>query len=167
MAWCFVLFAVSVFTCLHTSTYTFLQKYRWVHSVLSVLHLLSSCNNTSYQLLGFNSLFDWLHPILKYGDGLVTKSCLILVTPWTVACQVPLSLGFSRQEYWSGLAFPSLGDLPDPGIEPRSPALWTDSFTDWAMREALLWICHILFIAPQPMDICFQFSLSFLMNSCT
>ena len=52
------------------------------------------------------------------------------MTPWTVACQVPLSMGFSRQEYWSGLVFPSLGDLPDPGVEPRSPALWTDSFTD-------------------------------------
>ena len=45
------------------------------------------------------------------------------VTPWTVACQDPPSMGFSRQEYWSGLPFPSPGDLPDPGIEPRSPAL--------------------------------------------
>jgi len=41
----------------------------------------------------------------------------------TVAQQVPLAMGFSRQEYWSGLPFPSPGDLPDPGIEPRSPAL--------------------------------------------
>ena len=41
--------------------------------------------------------------------GLVTKLCLTLVTPWTVACQAPLSMGFSRQEYWSGLPFPSLG----------------------------------------------------------
>ena len=41
---------------------------------------------------------------------------------WTVACQVPLPVGFSRQEYWSGLLFPSPGDFPDPGIEPRSPA---------------------------------------------
>ena len=46
----------------------------------------------------------------------------LLATPWTVAYQAPLS-GFSRQEYWSGLPFPSPGDLPDPGIEPRSPAL--------------------------------------------
>ena len=44
-------------------------------------------------------------------------------TPWTVAYQVPLSMGFSRQEFWSGLLFPSPGDLPDSGIEPRSPAL--------------------------------------------
>ena len=61
------------------------------------------------------------------GGGLVAKSCLTLVTPWTVAHQAPLSMGFSRQEYWSGLPFPSPGDLPDPGIEPGSPALQADS----------------------------------------
>ena len=44
-------------------------------------------------------------------------------TPWTVAHQAPLSMGFSRQQYWNGLPFPSPGDLPDPGIELRSPAL--------------------------------------------
>ena len=45
------------------------------------------------------------------------------MTPWTVSHQDPLSVKFSRQEYWSGLPFPSPGDLPDPGIEPGSPAL--------------------------------------------
>ena len=45
------------------------------------------------------------------------------MTPWTIACQAPLSMGFSRQEYWSGLPFPSPGDLSNPGIEPASPAL--------------------------------------------
>ena len=49
------------------------------------------------------------------------QSCLTLVTLWTVACQAPLSLGFSRQEYWSGLPCPPAGDLPDPGIKPASP----------------------------------------------
>ena len=53
--------------------------------------------------------------------------CLTLVTPWTVACQVPLSMGFSKQEYWSGLPFPSPGDLPDPGIKHRTPAMQADS----------------------------------------
>ena len=43
----------------------------------------------------------------------------LFATPWTVACQAPLSVGFPRQEYWSGLPFPSPGDLPDPGIKPR------------------------------------------------
>ena len=51
----------------------------------------------------------------------------LFVTPWTVACQAPPSMGFSRQEYWVGLLFPSPGDLPDPGIEPGSPTLQTDS----------------------------------------
>ena len=59
----------------------------------------------------------------SYGGGLVTKLCPTLATPWTVACQALLSMVFSRQEYWSGLPFPSPGDLPDPEIEPRSPAL--------------------------------------------
>ena len=51
----------------------------------------------------------------------------LFVTPWTVAHKVPLSMGFSRQDYWSGLPFPSPGDLPDPGIEPMTPALQADS----------------------------------------
>ena len=50
-------------------------------------------------------------------------------TPWTVAHQAPPSMGFSRPEYWSGLLFPSPGDLPDPGVEPRSPALPADALT--------------------------------------
>ena len=50
-------------------------------------------------------------------------------TPWTVAHQAPPSMGFSRQEYWSGLPFPSPGNLPDPGIKPGSPELQEDSLT--------------------------------------
>ena len=57
----------------------------------------------------------------------VTKSCLTLVIPWTVARQAPLSMGFSKREYWSGLPFPSPGDLPNLGIEPGSPALQADT----------------------------------------
>ena len=59
----------------------------------------------------------------------VTQSCPTLCNPWTVAHQAPPSMGFSRQEYWRGLPFPSLGDLPDPGIEPRSPTLQADALT--------------------------------------
>ena len=58
---------------------------------------------------------------------LVSQSCPTLCDPWTVAFQAPLSMGFSRQEYWSGLPCPPPGDLPNPGIEPRSPALQADS----------------------------------------
>ena len=59
-------------------------------------------------------------------------SCLVVsdsVTPWTVVCQVPLSIEFSRQEYWSGLPVPPSGDLPDPGIKPTSPVLADQFFT--------------------------------------
>ena len=71
--------------------------------------------------IGVFSLF-----FVLYCDGLVTKSCLTLVIPRTVAHQAPQSMGFSRQEYWSGLPFPSPGDLPNPGIKPGSPALQAD-----------------------------------------
>ena len=57
------------------------------------------------------------------------------VTPWTVARQAPLYVGFPRQEYWSGLPFPSLGDLPDPRIEPMSPALADGFFTTESARK--------------------------------
>ena len=58
-------------------------------------------------------------------EVLVTQLCQLFVTPWTVAHQAPLYVGFSRQEYWSGL--PSPGDLTNPEMEPRSPALQADS----------------------------------------
>ena len=51
----------------------------------------------------------------------------LFAIPWTVVCQAPLSMEFSREEYWSGLPSPSPGDLPDPGIKPRSLALQADS----------------------------------------
>ena len=61
------------------------------------------------------------------GSGLVTKSRTTLASPRTVACRSPLSTEFSWQEYWSGLPFPSPGDLSNLGMEPRSPALQADS----------------------------------------
>ena len=65
-------------------------------------------------------------------------SCVrLFVTPWTVAYQAPQSLEFSRQEYWSGLPFPSLGDLPNPGIEPGSPALQADSLPSDKVKATL------------------------------
>ena len=59
--------------------------------------------------------------------GLVTKSYTTLATPWTVACQASLPMGFSRQEYQSGLSFLYPGNLPNPGIKPRTSALQADS----------------------------------------
>ena len=61
----------------------------------------------------------------KWSRSVVSDSAI----PWTVAHQAPPSMGFSRQEYWSGLPFPSPGDLPEPGIEPGSPAFQEDALT--------------------------------------
>ena len=78
----------------------------------------------------------------------------LFVTPWTVACQISPSMEFPRQEYWSGLPFPSPGDLPSPRIEPVSPALQADSLTselsenpsrNWGIsaNSRLLWALQI------------------------
>ena len=77
---------------------------------------------------GFN--WSFINLIVKSKRKVKVKSlsCVqLFVTPWTVAHQASLSMGFSRQEYWSGLPFASLGDLPHPGTEPRSPALQVDA----------------------------------------
>ena len=80
------------------------------------------------------SLFQNCHPI----QGVCVWKCCLLsciwyfVIPWTVAYQAPLSMEFSRQEYWTVLPFPSPGDLPEPGIESRSPAL----------QGYILWLSH-------------------------
>ena len=75
--------------------------------------------------------------------GLVTQSCLLLTAPWTVAHQAPLSMGFPRQEYWSGLPFPSPGDRSShPGIKPTSPeslALAGRFFTTEPPGKLWLW----------------------------
>ena len=68
----------------------------------------------------------------------------LCVTLWTVACQAPLPMGFSKQEYWSRLPFPSPEDLPNPGIERVCPALQVDSLPP--IREALFPIGHIFLI---------------------
>ena len=68
--------------------------------------------------------------IVLYMLSILNDACMVVsnsATPWTVAYQAPPSMGFSRQEYWSGLLFPSPGDLPDPGIEPTSPTLQADT----------------------------------------
>ena len=65
--------------------------------------------------------------------------------PWIVACQASLSMGFPRQEYWSGLSFPSLGDLPHPGIKPWSPALQADSLSSEPPRKPQMpWSAQML-----------------------
>ena len=84
------------------------------------------------------------------GGGVVAKSCPTLATSWTIACQAPLFMGFSRQEYWSGLPFPSPGDVPDPGIEIQSPVLQADSLpTELQVKPqvftATLFFCFVIY----------------------
>ena len=97
--------------------------------------------------------------LLQLYGGLVAKSCPTLATPWTVARQTPLSMGFSRQGYWSGLPFPSPGDLPDPGIEPRSPASQADSLpTEPSFILLSSASCNLFNHLSSSVDVgCFQF----------
>ena len=76
--------------------------------------------------------------VLVFSRSVVPDSA----TPWTVARQAPLSMGFSRQEYWSGLPCPPPGDLPHLGIEPRSPALQADCSLSGPPGNSEYQICH-------------------------
>ena len=75
------------------------------------------------------------------GVVLVAKSCSTLVTPWTVAHKAPLSMGSPRQEYWSGLLFPSPGNLPNPGIKSGSPALQVNSVLTETPGKPVQYLC--------------------------
>ena len=72
-------------------------------------------------------LVSGIQQLFSYGGGLVTQLCSTLVTPRTVACQVPLSMGFPQTRILEWVPFPPLGDFPDSGIKPTSPALQADS----------------------------------------
>jgi len=88
-----------------------------------------------------------LSPVRKPNRMLVKSlhKVRFFVTLWTSAHQAPLSMEFSRQEYWSGLPFPSPGDLPHPGIEPRSLALWVDSLPLSHQGSPVICLGHNLF----------------------
>ena len=105
------------------------------------------------------ALFDWhlsLSIVFSKVIHIVVHASVIshfshvwlFVTPWTVAHQTPLSMGLSRQKYWSGLPCPPPGDLPDPGIEPRSPAspvLQVDSLpTEPPGKPPILWYVSLI-----------------------
>ena len=78
------------------------------------------------EVLKYLQLRSYLQSYMKV-KVLVTQSCLTLCNPMDCTHQAPMSMEFSRQEYWSGLPFPFPGDLPNPGIEPRSPPMQVDS----------------------------------------
>ena len=88
--------------------YTYVYIYLCIYIYTHTIHICILCIDSAVKLL----------------------SCVqIFATPWTVAYQASPSMGFSQQEYWSGLPFPSPGDLPNPRVEPRSPALQADALT--------------------------------------
>ena len=80
-------------------------------------------------------------------DTYLLSHVWLFTTPWTIAYQAPLSTGFSRQEYWSELLFFSPGDLPNPGIEPGSPALQVDPFRSEAPRKPSMYICVCMYLS--------------------
>ena len=97
----------------------------------------------SLPVLGYNSSDPLPHstrfPIM-YMQACMLSSIWLFLTPWTIVCQAPPSMGFSRQQVWSRVPFPSPGDLPNLGIKPpspASPALAGRFFTYWATWEAL------------------------------
>ena len=84
-------------------------------------------------------------------------SCVqLFATPWTVVYQAPLSMGFSRQEYWSRLPFPSPGDLPNPEIKPGSPALQVDCLQSELPRKPLYRCKHYSAASIQQEKFCFK-----------
>ena len=93
-------------------------------------------SSMSVHVLIFHSFYGWIMCVW------VTQSCPTLVIPWTVACQSPLSMGFSRQEYWSGLSFSPPGDFPNPRNRTQVSHIAGGLFTDWATGEAT-WMNNI------------------------
>ena len=97
-----------------------------------------------------------------FNHGIEISCILLFATSWTVAHQAPLSMEFSRQEYWSGLPFPTPGDLPDPGIKPtslESPALAGGFFTTEPLRKPNHGITAIPVLSIHLVTSCFSFLL--------
>ena len=101
-------------------------------AVQGTLKSLLQHHNSKASILQHSAFFivQLSHPYMTTGKIMKMKllsRVQLFATPWTVAYQAPPSMGFSRQECWNGLPFPSPGDLPNPGIEPGSPALQADA----------------------------------------
>ena len=115
---------IRISTCKFGETQTFRPQHYTVHVTCTFSVVFSIFTVRSLAPLTLDHL-----NCLKWSEVKLLSRVQLFATPWTVAHQAPLSMGFSRQEYWSGLPFPSPGDLPDPGIEPRSPALQAGTLT--------------------------------------
>ena len=96
-----------------------------MHSNIQLLNYKFNAINLKIKCLKFAYAIDILE--VKWSEVKLFSCVQLFATPWTVAHRAPLSIEFSRQEYWSGLPFLPPGDIPHPGIEPRSPALQSDT----------------------------------------
>ena len=110
------------------------QKWRAAHKLYANFQLLRGISSLpqplSCSVVSYNIIFLFQKKILLTCEWVKSLSRVrLFATLWTGAHQAPQSIGFSRQEYWSRLPFPSPGDLPDPGIKPRSPTLQADTLT--------------------------------------
>ena len=105
----------------------YVKSVKYSLSRTDYLHFSVACNS----ITSFKKLLKKINHLLCSDGGLVTKSCPTLVTPWTVACQASLSMGSSKQEYWSKLPFPSPGDL----LQTQVSCTTGSFFTDWATKE--------------------------------
>ena len=115
------------YSCTHTHTHTYI----YICDCIKKIRKTNKMDNTIISVMrGYLCLLPF-----TLCAQLLSRVWLF-ATPWTVAQQAPLSTGFSRQEYWSGLPCPPPGDLPVPGIEPRYPRIAGGFFTSWATREA-------------------------------
>ena len=102
-----------------------------------LINIIEQTNTTTqhircFQTRAHTDIYDTIGRLHYFKVKVKVKSLsrvLLFATPWTVAYQAPPSMGFSRQEYWSGLPFPSPGDLSNPGIEPGYPAFQADALT--------------------------------------
>ena len=130
--------------------------------MVSFLNVLSVIITTWLCIIGVSFFWKEKDKESKYGKKWSEVKSLshvqLFATPWTVACQAPLSMGFSRQEHWSRLPFPSPGDLPDPGIEPGSPTLEAGALTseppgkpnmakdtnNWQIYVMRIWVWFVL-----------------------
>ena len=121
----------------------------WFISWFSILFLwLCLAIYVSDFLIGFWLIKQYVFSFCSVNNVLCccvqSLSCVqFLAAPWSVACQAPLSMGFSRQEYWSGLAFPSPEDLPNPGIKPASLAPAGGFFTTSATWNKIFFFCSV------------------------
>ena len=120
-------------------------------------------------------LLHWQSELTAEPPGKPTCYCMnvkslsrvwLFVIPWTVAHQAPQSMEFSRQVYWSGLPFPSPGDLSNPGIKHRSPALWADCLLSCSQYSLIIFCASVVSIVTSLSFLIFiwAFSLLFLVS---